>query len=65
MLTLSQKIKTLFNNKKLSDYRIAKLSHVSQPGISGFRRGRRNIANMQLKTAEKLGKVYNKMNKKG
>jgi len=60
-MKLIDKVKKLLDSD-ITSYRISKETGVSVASIGATRRGERKIDNMQLKTAEKLGEFWDKLN---
>jgi len=60
-MKLIDKVKKLLDSD-ITSYRISKETGVSVASIGATRRGERKIDNMQLKTAEKLGELWDKLN---
>lgn len=59
-MDLREKIKAILDSD-ISAYRIAKETGVPQPNISNLRNGKREIDNLTLDIAEKLGKYYDSL----
>lgn len=60
-MDLREKIKAILDSD-ISAYRIAKETGVPQPNISNLRNGKREIGNLTVDVAEKLGKYYDSLN---
>lgn len=56
-MDLRDKIKSVLDSD-ISAYRIAQDTGVPQPNITNLRNGKREIGNLTLDVAEKLGKYY-------
>lgn len=60
-MKLIDKVKKLLDSD-ITSYRISKETGVSVASIGATRRGERKVDNMRLKTAEKLGEFWDKLN---
>lgn len=56
--TLREKIQTLIDNKRLSDYYIAQDTGLTLSSVQRIRKGDSNLDNISLKTAEKLAEYH-------
>lgn len=63
-MKLSQKIDKLIKSD-ITVYQIAKDTGVSQASLTNMRNGKKEINNLRLETAEKLGDYWDKIQKRG
>ena len=56
-MKLSEKVQALLDSD-ITAYKISKATGVAVSAIGATRRGEREVENMQLKTAEKLGEFW-------